>query len=185
MCIRDSRVIVDGQREETFEYATSLSETANECDVAKAANAQQLVKEGGTAVVLRGAGRVPGGQQLCAARSTSAEDSGPTAAEASRGRPEASPGLRAFLSDRVGVRLVGSLAALALHAALHDLENSGLSTGLGAAPDATRSCPRRNTTVPVATERQPNEQSWRSHRHPRPPPWRRPSRAASSRGSIP
>ena len=41
---RQNRVIVDGQREETFEYATSLSETANECDVAKAANAQQLVQ---------------------------------------------------------------------------------------------------------------------------------------------
>ena len=36
-----------------------------------------------------------------------AEDSGPTAAEASRDRPEASPVRRAFVSDRV---LVGSLA---------------------------------------------------------------------------
>ena len=52
---RQNRVIVDGQREETFEYATSLSETANECDVAKAANAQQLVQrvvDGRNATVL-------------------------------------------------------------------------------------------------------------------------------------
>ena len=64
-----------------------------------------------------------------------AEDSGPTAAEASRGRPEASPGVRALLSHRVGARLVGSLA-------------EALSEALCATPplERTRRCPTQQPT---------------------------------------
>ena len=52
---RQNRVIVDGQREETFEYATSLGDAAHELDVVKATNAQQLVQrvvDGRNATVL-------------------------------------------------------------------------------------------------------------------------------------